>query len=187
MLLNEIKNRIAKVSKDDLAKRLSYGNSKRLNNALEKLHSYNSLQDWFLKPYFDLKYNQFTLIEAFCKEFNLDLETYNQELEDFKKLKTQIDRFENCHIRVITDFKRKNEPLLALTGLQKSLYIKLNDDKELYYKTLEEILETISNRIKNHYIGNNAKLEFWGNIQSYIFEFDKNRYNFDCNGNLIKN
>lgn len=60
-------------------------------------------------------------------------------------------------------------------------------NENLLFKSIDEIIEILSIKIKKHYLQNSDKLGIWGKIVSYhVHLFDK-IYVFDTSGSLKSN
>lgn len=90
------------------------------------------------------------------------------------------------YIFVNTNFKRKSEPIFALALLEPKRRISLSKIEGLLDKSTNEILNDISNLVKNHYIEYKDGLYIWGKIASYQVHLFDVIYQFDIEGNLIE-
>jgi len=104
--------------------------------------------------------------------------------EEELALQKEQKKLRSVYIYVNTNFKRTSEPIFVLAAMEYIRRLKVKD--MLLFQTDDEMFETISTVVKNHYNENDGKLNLWGDIVSYNYHhYDGKQYVFDKDGNII--
>jgi len=100
-------------------------------------------------------------------------------------LEAEQTRFKNSYLFIDTNFKRKSEPIIVLAFIGYKRRIHYNKIGNLYFKSDDEILEIISEFVKEDYFTCDGIVPIWGNIVSYNWHHvDGNIYVFNKNGSF---
>jgi len=98
----------------------------------------------------------------------------------------ELQRFTNSYLFIDTNFQRTTQPIFALACCEFQRRIKL-DLSELLFKTDDEILQIVSQFVKDDFYTSDAKAGIWGNIVSYTWNHrDGETYIFDTDGSYKK-
>ncbi len=96
----------------------------------------------------------------------------------------ELRKFKDSYIFVNTDFKRKGEPIFALAFCESQRNVIFNKE-DLIFKSDEEVLNLISDIVKQHFIETKGNIGIWGDIVSYVYHHRNGEtYVFDKNGLL---
>lgn len=167
-----------------LAKKVGYGDAEKGKNRIMSLvdEEYFGLCD---NGCYDFTHSNSSLLKSLCEVLEIDNILYEKTRYAIEILKDDIKKSRYRHIYIHTDFKRRNEPIMALSALfcKKTL----NDLSFLQGFTLEHQLQSVAQFVKWHYKNHNGKLEFLGNIKNYVYHHDaeKKPIIFDSEGNIV--
>ena len=158
--LQEIQQKIS--NKNKIVRDLGYNNLEIGLKTLNSLLKSKSIIEWLNKSHYDYKYssNEFLYYLFLLLGFN-DV----KEILDYSNF---IKSLKEPQIIIKTNFKRKNEPIIALGCLSPLLRIKFNK-LDIINLTFKEEKELIYKKIENHFKENNGELKLWGKIISYIY------------------
>ena len=105
-----------------------------------------------------------------------------QELAIAKESK----RFKNSYLFINTDFKRTTQPIFILAFCESQRRIRLNLEN-LLFKSDDEILQIVSQFVKDDFYTSEAKAGIWGSIVSYTWNHrDEETYSFHTDGSYEK-
>jgi len=169
-----------------LLKKLNYKSNLRAKKAIDKFLDSESIYTWLDSGFYDLVYNEEDLFISLCNVLGIDKKEVLEELEKYKKLKKEVDRFKGSFILVNTNFKRKSEPIVVLACLEKDRRLHLYKKEEYLFKSIDEILKKVSTTIAQHYTSNNGYLPIWGKIQNYQLHLFGKIYTFNPKGERIR-
>ena len=95
-------------------------------------------------------------------------------------------RFENSYLYIETNFKRTSQPIFVLACCESQRRIKLNVEAFLF-KSDEEILQMVSQFVKDDFYTSSGTAGIWGKISSYIWHHrDAESYLFHTDGSWDK-
>ena len=117
MTYEQLKILIQNSDKKALSKALGYVREQNFTRALANLEAAKSLDEFITKGHFDWAHSSETLILALSKHFALNIDA---ELGEVQKLYNERVKFRGSYIYIDTDFRRKGEPIFALTMAQRS-------------------------------------------------------------------
>lgn len=187
MIFEDIKEKIKLQNKTLLAKELGYSNLTKFEITLNKFLEISTLYQWFQCGHYDLVSTTQDFFIKLSKALKIDEDTINNEINNITLYKKEIEKFKDSYVFVNTNFKRKNEPIFALALCENQRRVSLYKNENLLFKSIDEIIEILSIKIKKHYLQNSDKLGIWGKIVSYhVHLFDK-IYVFDTSGSLKSN
>jgi len=184
MIFMQIKEKLQTQDKKLLSKTLGYNNQKNFEKTLEKFLSFANLHSWFESGNYDFVNQPYEFFKKLSNALELDKQLIKEILEEEKVYINEVERFKGSYIFINTNFQRKNEPIFALAFLGHKRSISLLGRKEFYFKSIDEILEILSQDIKEHYEAHKEGLPVWGKIVSYQVHFEDEIYSFDTNGTL---
>ncbi len=183
---NTVKTNLKQSSIEVIAKQLGYNSTKTASKTIQSFLDTKNIYDWLNNAHYDLKYTSIGFFNKLCHIYKIDEEDINNELQEYEKIKAEIKKHQYSSIFVNTNFKRKNEPIFALAFLESKRNIRLDTDI-LLFKTDDEILDLVSEVVKQHYVKNSGGLAIWGNIVNYVYHnSDNKRYIFNTQGIAIK-
>lgn len=183
-LRNILKEKLEAMDLLALAKKVGYGDAKKGKNRIVSLvdKDYFGLCD---NGCYDLVHSNSSLLKSLCKALEINNILYEKTCYAIELLKEDIKKSNYRHIYIHTDFKRKSEPIFALAALEcKRRLYNLNFLRGF---TLEHQIKEVAQVVKEHYINNIGKLEFWGNIKNYVYHYDakKEPIIFDIEGKIV--
>lgn len=181
-----IKSKLITIPKTEIATKLGYASSKKAIKALDKFVDSKNLHDWLHSGYFDFKHTALSLFEKLCEIIDIDKTIIEKVLLEDEKYNAELERFKDSYIYVNTNFKRKNEPIFALACLESQRRLKV-PLKNLLFKTVKEILKSVSDFIVEHYLISKGDIGIWGKALNYVFHHNGNKYIFDTKGNRVYN
>lgn len=185
MLKQILDQKIEESSLEDLREKLGYQSTKRLQKSIDKFTKTKTIYDWLNSGFYDLVNNAEDFLIKLCKVLKIENQLLEKELIFCEELKVEIEKFKDCYIFINTNFKRKSEPIFVLALLENKRRISLYKNEKYLFKSLNEILNMVSNEIIKHYIFNNGKCFIFGNIVNYQLHLFGNLYTFTTNGKLI--
>jgi len=165
-----------KLQTKDIAKtvtKLGYkASNTKVSQVLKDLLNAPNIACYLNKSYYDFRYNPRTLLLALCEVLDISKIDYLVTIEEYEDRKKRLKALKNPYIFVDTNFKRKNEPIIALSFIESKRRMKL--DKEFFFDKSKSELDTyIAEIITSHYKKSSGKLPLWGNIRTYIY-YDTN-------------
>ena len=184
MLFQKIKEKIKSHDKRELAQSMGYKSYGGFEKTANKFLQCSNLYAWLHKGHFDFTYTSEGFFIALCRVFQVAQTEIDDAFLEAKKLKNEIEKFKDAYIFVDTNFRRNNEPLFALAFCEKMRCIRLHEDKELLFKTNEEIVSIIGQRVKKHFQLHKNGLGVWGKIVAYNLHFMGDIYVFDTEGQI---
>lgn len=191
-LLHVIRECLQNYDKTKLIKKLDYNTAKNGFIMLDKLLTSTTLHEWLRSSNYDFVYYSESFLKAVCDELKIDKDLYQYEINQAKKYNSEIDRLNKIYIFVNTDFKRVikhidlNNVTVSMNFTRESLRrLLLPNINELIGKTFDEIVQFMSNVIKQHYIVNRGSLGVCGKIKNYNLHIDDKIYLFDTNGEFL--
>lgn len=182
-LQNTLVTKLKHIEPSEVLRKIGYRNIS--DKTIERLA--NVLSDEFLgldKSYFDFKYSNCEFIKALCKLSNVDVNDYQNELEEQTVRATTLKYAFQPYVFVDTGFRRKSQPIFALAFMEGHRHLCL----PIEYKavSLEEQVKYVKTLITEHYKNTDGHLDVWGEIISYEFNYSKNAcLVFNTNGELI--
>lgn len=186
MLKQILDEKIKDSSLEELKEKLAYQSTKRLEKSIDKFLETKTIYDWLNSGFYDLVYNAKDFLIKLCTAFEIKENNLQQELINFKNLKIEIEKFEDSYLFINTNFRRKSESIFVLALLENKRRISLYKDERFLFKTIDEILQLISNILIEDYNLNNGKCSIWGNIVNYQLHLFNKIYTFSTNGELLK-
>ena len=184
MIYTQIKNKLQKQDKKLLSKTLGYNNQKNFEKTLKKFLSFTTLHGWFENGNYDFVNQTHEFFTKLSVALDLDKKIIKKTLDKERVYINEVERFKRSYIYVNTNFKRQNKPIFVLVLLEKNRYLSLYKDKDLLFKSTNQILEILSLKIKAHYARNKEGLLIWGKIATYQVHLEDKVYIFDTNGVL---
>ncbi len=180
----QIKEKLADSSQDEILKKLGYNNLEMGIKTLQKLIDSEDIYHWLKNGNFDMKYSSEAFLRRVTEVLDISLEDLDEEIKRSKVHLEKIAAMQDPYIYIDTHFKRQNEPIFALAMMERRRHISV--DKEwIVDMDLEEVLESIVILVKEHYIENEGKLPLWGKIYTYLYQHtDGSRYVFGRDGDL---
>jgi hypothetical protein len=98
----------------------------------------------------------------------------------------ESQRFKNSFLFINTDFKRTTQPIFILAFCESQRRVRL-DLERLLFKSDDEILQIVSQFVKDDFYTSDAKAGVWGKIVSYIWNHrDEETYIFHTDGSYEK-
>lgn len=185
MILQELKQKIKLCDKKELSKKVGYKSYKNFEVALDKFFQSKSLYEWLKSGHYDFTNTSKEFFLNLCYHLELKEDRIKEALQEAQNYKKEIEKFKNNYIYVNTNFKRKSEPIFALAFCQNLRYISLYNKKEYLFKTRDEILKIVTQKIKKHYKANKNGLGIWGKIASYELHLFDKIYVFDITGKIV--
>lgn len=180
MVFDELKKCIQNTDKKELSKQLGYVREVNFSRALFNLERASSLDNFFGHGHFDWCHSSKTLILEIGKFFGLDILS---DLDASSKLREEKEA-NNLTVKILTDFKAKNEPILELKMLTDLQYISLYTlIDELCFKTKNEKLRIIGKFLANHTKAK-PRLPVFGRIVGYEVEISGESFVFDICGKV---
>ena len=184
MLKTLINKKVNEITVDELVAKLGYNSKRKAQDSLNRFLNTESIYTWFYSGFYDLRYNAKEFLFVLTKALDIDMLIVDNEISEIKKLKKEIDKFRGSYIFVNTNFKRKNEPIFALCFCERSRRISLYKNKIYIFKTLDKILNIVSEEIKRHYAKHDGSLCIWGDIVNYQLNLFDDIYTFETNGKI---
>lgn len=138
-----------------------------------------NLEQWLLKGHYDMVNSSFEFVKKF--DYFLDKDILYTNLNKIQNILNKKITLRSIKKEIITDFKRKNEPLILLTSKNKIKNFNFKINKKMLYLKDGKILQILQEQTKKHYKKHNGKLEFWGNILSYNITYKNKIYKFTNN------
>lgn len=183
--INIFENLVKKININDY-KELGYNSKSKFLKKYNKFITFKSLKDLLIYPDYDLNSTNQDFLNRIIKFYNQD----NKIIEEYNKLeiiyKKQEKRFKNFYIKAITpNFKRKNEPIIALGILSSKRIVQLEINNYVFYEK-EEIFKILIEKSKKHYKKLEGKILIFGEIKNYEFFFNNKTYVIDINNWEIK-
>ena len=172
-LQNTLVTKLKYIEPSEVLRKIGYRNIN--DKTITRLE--NVLSDEFLgldKSYFDFKYSNYEFVKALCKLCDVDLNDYQNELEEKKVRATTLKYAFQPYVFVDTGFRRKSQPILALAFMEGHRHLSL----PIEYKaaSLEEQVKYVKSLISEHYKNTDGHLEMWGKIKRYVFNFSENAH-----------
>lgn len=114
---------------------------------------------------FDFRFDSLGFVEALCKALDLSAETIEAGLADLRALVARRRAYAPSMF-VETNFKRRNEPLFALSAMESKRWIVF----ERSFRALPAIkqIHVAGKRTRSHYNEHDGVLPLWGTIQHYV-------------------
>jgi len=182
-IMNLIKQVIVSKGKENVAKVIGY--TKALQT-LDKFLQRDSIFEWIHNGEYDLTYSSKEFFIKLCKVLDISDEIVQAELKQIEKKDDELRKYQNVYIFVNTNFKRVSQPIFALAVMEGRRRI-IPKKEDLIFKTDKEVLEVISNIVKNHFKKTQGKLPLWGNIVNYVYHHSDGKvYIFSPDGTLNK-
>ena len=184
MIYRQIKNKLQKTDKKLLSKTLGYSNQKNFEKTLQKFLSFTTLHDWLNSGNYDFVNQTYEFFTKLSMALGLDKKFIKEALDKESVYINEVERFKGSFIYVNTNFKRKHEPIFALAFLENVRRLSLYKCEDLLFKSTNQILEILSQKIKAHYERNKEGFLIWGKIVNYQVHLENEVYIFDTNGVL---
>ena len=182
-LIETIHQRIRALDPDALVKSLGYRSVERGRKTLEEFLQAPDIERWLSGSHYDLTHSSRSFLEALCRKLELG-EACGKEIAAYERKHEQLLKMEKPWIFIDTGFRRKNEPIFALALMEPRRRIVLDKEWALG-RTLEELLDELSQLIPRHYREHEGRLPLWGTIRSYVYHHtDGSRYIFGPDGTL---
>jgi hypothetical protein len=166
-LQDALKLKLSHSSLQDIAQMMGYSKKSRIKAAIR---IENVLSDHQLNLYvgaFDFRYSNKQFLDKLCEVVGIEISDFETEIKGIQlAYDKMINRFKS-YVFIDTGFKRKGQPVFILSMLEPRRYIQL--DCKVQLLPIHEQVAQVQSLVKQHYIDCNGTLEFWGNIQSYIF------------------
>ena len=167
----------------ELLKELKISQTK-IDKILDKLNASDSLCTFLDIPIYTFTYTAESFLEKIFMLYHID--GFDEIIKKYQNYRQELSKFQGSYIFVNTNFRRKNEPIIALALMEYRRIIKL-DPKKLIFKDDDKIINYISSIIKDHYTKTDGKLPLWGKIENYFAHYNNKEIVFDKNGNIVKN
>jgi ribonucleotide monophosphatase NagD (HAD superfamily) len=187
MIFKEIKEKLKTKDYSKLSKALGYNNQKNFEKTLTHFLNCKTLNEWLESGNYDFVNKAEEFFTKLAKELNIDEQLVKDTLEKENSYIKELNRFKDAYIYVNTNFRRTTQPIFVLAFAESIRNLRLYKDEELLFKSTQEILEIISQRIKKHYKENKGELKVWGKIANYQLHLEGKTYIFDTDGVLQKN
>jgi len=185
-LIEQINQKLITFSRVELLTAMGYHNLKKSQERLQKLLDAKDIYEWLDNTYYDLRHTNRTFIKNLCDVLEVPENDCTIVLDKYDERKHKLEKMRLAYIAAHTEFKRKNEPIIALCMLDSKRKIAI-DNKILLDKTVKEIDALVSKRIQKHYNDCNGELMLWGKIESYTFHDSYGgSTDYDTEGNIIK-
>ena len=153
---------------------------------LQKVLQFEDICSLLKKGCYDGKYSTKAFLKKLCTALELDLQLLEEEFEICTALSKEHEKVRRCSVFVDTNFHRTSQPIFTLAMMEGRRRLAPPGER-LLFKTKTEILNIISEMVKNHYTENDGRLSVWGNIQRYIYShFNGDIFIFDCEGSLLE-
>ena len=183
-LLNTIKEKAATFPNDEILKKMGYHNKEAGKQRLDSLLKSYNLYDWLKAGGFDMKYSSEAFLKKLIEVLGIENADADKEIEEYRGRMDAISKMAHPYIYIDTHFRRQSQPIFVLAFMEGKRRIKI-DKEELYGKSLEEVLESISLIIRNHYEESGGSLPVWGKIYTYAYHHtDGSSYIFDTDGKV---
>ena len=172
-LQEEIRHKLSHSSYRDIVKMMGY--HKIDNRVLERINTVcNDPHMGLYSGYYDFKYTGTEFIEALCELLAINLSDYEDDIEAIKEdYRDRRDRFKS-YVFVETGFKRENQPIFMLIFMDHLRHLYL--DYEVRTLPLANQVDYVKKLSRQHYKDNNGELKTWGEIKTYVFCYEKDKY-----------
>ena len=92
-IYDKIKERVEKLSKENVAKQLGYNSLKHSIKAIDKFLSYDDLYSWLYESgFYDFKYDSKQFLKKICNVVGIDETDIDKEIQKNIALKKEIDK-----------------------------------------------------------------------------------------------
>jgi len=185
-IYSKLKNKIKLCSRDQIVKELEYNSPQRGLQTLDSFLKSKDVYTWLHSGNYDFKYTADQFLKKICILMNVSKDILDHEIKNQSKYYNELTRIKDNYIFVNTNFKRNSEPLFMLACSESKRRIRLNT-KEYTFLSDSEVINLVSNIVKQHYIENDGKLFVWGCIDTYIYHHNNKIFTFDIDGTKIVN
>lgn len=133
---------------------------------------------------FDFKYSNIEFIKALCEFCAVDINQYQDEINNLIERISRLKHGFNPYVFVYTGFKRSSQPIFSLAVMEGRRHLYLPNEYKL--ENLDSQIEFVKKMIIDHYNNENGVLLVWGEIKNYVFNATENRkIVFDPAGNFV--
>ena len=185
MLFYKVKTKAKDLGAKKLLSKMPYNSKAILQKSIDRLYESEGLHLW-LKEGYDLVLDAKTFFIKLSLALGYEEKIINNAIEQAINLQNEIDRFKDSYIFVDTKFKRTTESVVMLSMLENSRRIPLYEDNKFLFKNSGEVLNLVSNMVKEHYTYQLGELPIWGKIHTYQLNLFDKIYIFNTKGELLK-
>ncbi len=184
-LFHEIRERLKEVDKDELLRRMGYSQLDVGHRSLKSFLESFGLYPWIEKGNFDFKHNSESFLITLVRELGVEEEPVKEFVSWAKNRMREIAKMGDSYIFVDTNSTPSGVSGFIRACLESLRRTKI--DKEFIVgQDLDQVLNYVSIRVRNHYIASHGSIRGWGIIERYIYiHHDGSKYVFDTEGRLI--
>ncbi|MBK1887782.1 hypothetical protein [Marinobacter sp. DY40_1A1] len=174
--------RVAAIPHEEILNAMGYNRATSAN--LERLQNVLDDEEFGLNDGgFDFKYSSEGFLRALCTVTGMDMALADQRITRLKKRLGEEKAAFKPYLWVDTGFKRKNQPLFALSVCEHQRYVHFK--KGFWRLTLDKQLGLAQCMVREHVYETGGTLGIWGDIKQYWFYYKKNAaYLLARNGEL---
>jgi len=183
-LLEIIRQRLNECELIDFVKALGYHNIPKGQASLKKLTDCRDLSEWFASGHYDLVFNAEQFLEAVVNELGIDIINYRDEIAQSQSYYRENQNFRKCRLRIECKYKAHSSNMYMYYLFATKIPL---DPKLIKYRKIIDILDSISDLVKEHYNSNNGEFSYFGKILEYRYlHYDNTEYYFDKAGTLTR-
>lgn len=179
------KQKLSKLSQDDVIKKMGYSSLKVGRKTLKAFLNSKNVYEWLKQGYYDLKYTSEPFVWKLIKVLGIPRDIAYADIEKAKKRCQALSGMKDPYLRAETNFQRNRQSIFSLMFGSARSRMPIHKES-LVYKTDKDIFQNVGKMIRKHYVEYKGELPVLGKITHYLYDHsDGITYKFTIEGDLL--